>query len=122
MARVLIVDDSPTDKLAIYSMLKKYGHNFLFAEDGLTAIATAKEKQPDIILMDVVMPDVNGYQATRKLAQDKDTAHIPVVMISSKTQESDRYWGMRQGAKAYVCKPAQEAELAAVINQFALTH
>jgi len=87
MARVLIVDDSPTDKLAMYSMLKKYGHNFIFAEDGDSAIAAAKEKQPDIILMDVIMPQVNGFQATRKLAQDKATAHIPVVIVSSKTQE-----------------------------------
>ncbi|HEX6591741.1 MAG TPA: response regulator [Moraxellaceae bacterium] len=119
MARVLIVDDSPTDKLAIYSMLKKYGHNFLFADDGLSGIAAAKEKKPDVILMDVVMPDVNGYQATRRLSQDKETAHIPVVMISSKTQESDRVWGLRQGARAYVCKPADEAELARLIKQLA---
>lgn len=119
MARVLIVDDSPTDKLAIYSMLKKYGHNFLFADDGLSGIAAAKEKKPDVILMDVVMPDVNGYQATRRLSQDKETAHIPVVMISSKTQESDRVWGLRQGARAYVCKPADEAELERLIKQLA---
>ncbi|MFZ5559971.1 MAG: response regulator [Pseudomonadota bacterium] len=117
MARVLIVDDSPTDTLAIYGMLKKYGHNFVFADDGLSGIAAAKAKQPDVILMDVVMPDVNGYQATRRLAQDKDTAHIPVVMISSKTQESDQAWGLRQGARAYVCKPASEAELARLINK-----
>lgn len=117
MARVLIVDDSPTDKLAIYGMLKKYGHNFLFADDGLSGIATAKEKKPDVILMDVVMPDVNGYQATRRLSQDKDTAHIPVVMVSSKTQESDRAWGLRQGARAYVCKPPTEIELARIIKQ-----
>lgn len=122
MARVLIVDDSPTDKLAMYSMLKKYGHNFLFAEDGHTAILTAKEKKPDIILMDVVMPDLNGYQTTRKLMQDKDTAHIPIVMVTSKTQESDRYWGLRQGARAYVCKPAIESELAEIIDMYALTH
>jgi len=119
MARVLIVDDSPTDKMAIYSMLKKYGHNFMFADDGLSGIAAAKEKQPDVILMDVVMPDVNGYQATRRLTQDKETAHIPVVMVSSKTQESDRVWGMRQGARAYVCKPASEEELAKLIRDLA---
>ena len=122
MARVLIVDDSPTDKLAIYSMLKKYGHNFVFAEDGQSAITAAREKQPDIILMDVVMPELNGYQATRKLLNDKETAHIPVIMISSKTQESDRLWGLRQGARAYVCKPAVESELEAIINEFALKH
>lgn len=117
MARVLIVDDSPTDTLAIYGMLKKYGHHFVFADDGLSGIAAAKAKQPDVILMDVVMPEVNGYQATRRLAQDAATAHIPVVMVSSKTQESDRAWGLRQGARAYVCKPATEAELASIISQ-----
>lgn len=117
MARVLIVDDSPTDKLALYSMLKKYGHHFLFADGGLDGIAAAKAKKPDVILMDVVMPDVNGYQATRRLAQDQETAHIPVVMVSSKTQESDRVWGMRQGARAYVCKPAREEELAGLIRK-----
>lgn len=119
MARVLIVDDSPTDKLALYGMLKKYGHNFLFADGGLDGIAAAKEKKPDVILMDVVMPDVNGYQATRRLSQDKETAHIPVVMVSSKTQESDRVWGLRQGARAYVCKPAREEELAGLIDALA---
>lgn len=122
MARVLIVDDSPTEKLAIYSMLKKYGHNFLFADDGESAIATAREKKPDIILMDIIMPELNGYQATRKLMQDKETAHIPVIMVTSKTQESDRFWGLRQGACAYVCKPATEEELAALINEHALKH
>lgn len=117
MARVLIVDDSPTETLAIYGMLKKYGHHFVFAADGLTGIAAAKAKKPDVILMDVVMPDLNGFQATRRLAKDKDTAHIPVVMITSKTQESDKAWGIRQGARAYVCKPACEIELATLINQ-----
>lgn len=121
MACVLIVDDSPTDKVTMYRMLKKYGHNFLFADDGLSGIALAKEKQPDVILMDVVMPDVNGYQATRRLTLDKETAHIPVVLISSKTQESDRIWGLRQGARAYVCKPASEQELAGIIDKV-MTH
>lgn len=117
MARVLIIDDSPTDKQALYGMLKKYGHQFMFADDGLAGIATAKEKRPDVILMDVVMPELNGYQATRRLTQDADTAHIPVIMISSKSQESDRVWGLRQGAKAYVCKPASADELAKLIAE-----
>lgn len=117
MARVLIVDDSPTDTLAIYGMLKKYGHHFVFADDGTSGIAAAKAKQPDVILMDVVMPDLNGFQATRKLARDKDTAHIPVIMVTSKTQESDVAWGLRNGARAYVCKPAAEGELASLISQ-----
>lgn len=117
MARVLIVDDSPTDTLAIYGMLKKYGHHFVFADDGTSGIAAAKTKKPDVILMDVVMPDLNGFQATRKLSRDKDTAHIPVIMVTSKTQESDRAWGLRNGARAYICKPAAEGELASLISQ-----
>lgn len=122
MARVLIVDDSPTDTLALYGMLKKYGHHFVFANGGNSGIEAAKAKQPDVIIMDVVMPDLNGFQATRRLAKDKDTAHIPVIMVTSKTQESDRAWGLRQGARAYVCKPALEGELANLINQFAPQH
>ncbi|HET8731505.1 MAG TPA: response regulator [Moraxellaceae bacterium] len=105
----------------MYGMLKKYGHHFVFADDGTSGIAAAKSKQPDVILMDVVMPDLNGFQATRRLTKDKDTAHIPVVMITSKTQESDRAWGLRQGARAYVCKPASETELATLINQLVPT-
>lgn len=122
MARVLIVDDSPTDTLAIYGMLKKYGHHFVFANGGNSGIEAAKAKQPDVIIMDVVMPDLNGFQATRRLTKDKDTAHIPVIMVTSKTQESDRAWGLRQGARAYVCKPAAERELASLVNQFATAH
>jgi len=122
MARVLIVDDSPTDTVAIYRMLKKYGHNVMFADSGMSGIAMAREQQPDVILMDVVMPEINGYQATRRLSQDKMTAHIPVVMVSSKTQETDRVWGLRQGAKAYVCKPASEEELAGIIDEVVIRH
>lgn len=122
MARVLIVDDSPTDTLALYGMLKKYGHHFVFADNGTSGIAAAKTKQPDVILMDVVMPDLNGFQATRRLSMDKDTAHIPVIMITSKTQASDRAWGLRQGARAYVCKPAAEIELASLINELVTPH
>jgi twitching motility two-component system response regulator PilH len=117
MARVLIVDDSPTDKQAIHDMLKNHGHQFLFAADGISGFDIAKKEKPDIILMDVVMPDANGYQTTRRLAQDATTAHIPVVMISSKNQETDRVWGMRQGASAYICKPTSEEELSSVIKK-----
>jgi len=81
MACVLVVDDSPTDTAAFKEMLTRHGHSVIFATDGNGAIAAAKEQKPDIILMDVVMPSLNGYQATRRLSQDKDTAHIPVVMI-----------------------------------------
>jgi twitching motility two-component system response regulator PilH len=117
MARVLIIDDSPTDKQAIYGMLQKYGHECTFADNGVAGITSAQISQPDIILMDVVMPELNGYQATRRLTQDQATAHIPVIMISSKNQETDRVWGLRQGAKAYLCKPVDAEELAKTIAE-----
>lgn len=122
MACVLIVDDSPTDTAAYNDMLTRNGHTVLHAGDGNSAITIAKEQKPDIILMDVVMPELNGYQATRRLSQDKDTAHIPVVMISSKTGETDKVWGLRQGAKAYICKPTSEAELVGIIDSMAIRH
>lgn len=117
MARILIVDDSPTDTLTLSRMLEKHGHEYFCADDGNSAISIAQSQQPDIILMDVVMPELNGYQATRKLSQHALTAHIPIVLISSKNQESDRVWGLRQGAKAYLNKPAKEAELMQLINE-----
>lgn len=120
MARVLVVDDSSTDSAALNELLKRAGHQVLLAADGNAALAAAKAEQPDIILMDVVMPELNGYQATRRLSQDKDTADIPVVMISSKNQETDRIWGLRQGAKAYMSKPVVEAELLGIIDSMAL--
>ncbi|MDI1302299.1 MAG: response regulator [bacterium] len=122
MARVLIIDDSPTDMQAISGMLKKHGHECTFANDGMKGVASAREAHPDVILMDIVMPELNGYQATRRLTQDKDTAHIPVIIISSKTQETDRVWGMRQGARAYICKPINEEELARTIAELAPPH
>ena len=116
MARILVVDDSPTEKMALLKMLKKHGHQVMLADDGAMGVQTAREQHPDLILMDVVMPVLNGYQATRQLKKAEDTANIPVVMISSKTQESDRYWGMRQGARAYLCKPASEDEIMQVVS------
>lgn len=117
MARILIVDDSPTEKQAMLQLLEQHGHQVFFADDGTTGIAAAKTEHPDLIFMDVVMPGLNGYQATRELKKDSTTCNIPVVMITSKTQESDRYWGMRQGAKAYLCKPATDDEILSVVNK-----
>lgn len=116
MARILVVDDSPTEKMALQQLLRKHGHQVTVADDGAKGVQAAREQHPDLILMDVVMPVLNGYQATRQLSKSADTSHIPVVMISSKTQESDRYWGMRQGAKAYLCKPATEDEIMQVVS------
>ena len=94
------------------------GHQVSSAEDGAAGVQAAKDLLPDLILMDVVMPNLNGFQATRAISREPTTAHIPVILVTTKDQETDRVWGMRQGAKAYVTKPFSETELQASINSF----
>ncbi|HAL21401.1 MAG TPA: two-component system response regulator, partial [Stenotrophomonas sp.] len=98
MARILIVDDSPSQLLGIQRIVEKLGHQILTATDGAAGVETAKAELPDLVLMDVVMPNLNGFQATRTLARDEATRHIPVILVTTKDQDTDRMWGMRQGA------------------------
>ncbi|MEP6898084.1 MAG: response regulator, partial [Rhodanobacter sp.] len=105
MARILIVDDSPSQLLGIKRIVEKLGHEVFSAEDGAAGVEVAKAEKPDLILMDVVMPNLNGFQATRTINKNPDTAHIPIILVTTKDQETDKVWGMRQGAKAYVTKP-----------------
>ena len=116
MARILIVDDSPTQLLGLKRIVEKLGHVATTAEDGAAGVDIAKRDIPDLILMDVVMPNLNGFQATRTLAREPTTSHIPVILVTTKGQETDKVWGMRQGAKAYVTKPIDEKELAQAIK------
>jgi twitching motility two-component system response regulator PilH len=116
MARVLIVDDSPTETYKISSILSKYGYEILTAENGEEGVATAKKELPDVVLMDVVMPGLNGFQATRQLSQDANTSHIPVIIVTTKDQETDRVWGRRQGAKGYLTKPVDDKLLVQTIK------
>ena len=116
MARILIVDDSPTQLLGLKRIVEKLGHLATTAEDGAAGVDTAKREIPDLILMDVVMPNLNGFQATRTLAREPTTKHIPVILVTTKGQETDKVWGMRQGAKAYVTKPIDEKELVQAIK------
>jgi twitching motility two-component system response regulator PilH len=116
MAQVLIVDDSPTEVHILSSMLEKGGHTVITASSGEDGIAQAKAVKPNLILMDVVMPGMNGFQATRQLAKDPQTAEIPIIIVTTKDQETDRVWGLRQGAKDYVTKPIDEAVLLEKIN------
>lgn len=111
MAQVLIVDDSPTEIHILTTILQKLGHNVQTANNGEEGVARAKELKPDVILMDVVMPGMNGFQATRQISKDPETAHIPIIIVTTKDQETDRVWGLRQGARDYVTKPVEEAEL-----------
>ncbi len=111
MAQILIVDDSPTEIHVLSTLLAKMGHSVTTAENGEAGIAKAKAEKPDLILMDVVMPGMNGFQATRQLSKDDDTAGIPIIIVTTKDQETDRVWGLRQGAKDYLTKPVEEAML-----------
>lgn len=117
MARILIVDDSPSQLMGIRRIVEKLGHVALTAEDGQAGVEAARRELPDLILMDVVMPNLNGFQATRSISRDPATRHIPVVLVTTKDQDTDRVWGMRQGAKAYLTKPFSEVELSATIIQ-----
>lgn len=116
MAVVLIIDDSPTELHLFQNMLEKAGFETLVADSGEEGLKAARAARPDCILMDVVMPGMNGFQATRKLTKDPQTAHIPIIIITAKDQETDKIWGMRQGAVEYVVKPVADKELVATIN------
>ena len=117
MPRILIVDDSPTESFKISGVLKRHGHEVLAAESGEQALQVARDLKPDLILMDIVMPGLNGFQATRQLTRDPATSAIPVVMLTAKSQEADRIWGERQGARGYLVKPVDDSVLVATISQ-----
>jgi twitching motility two-component system response regulator PilH len=103
--KILIVDDSPTDRQFLLEKLSKQGYQCVTAESGDEAIAKSKSEQPDLVIMDVVMPGTSGYEATRAIARDDATRHIPVIICTGRKQESDRIWGLRQGAIDYLMKP-----------------
>jgi len=109
--KVLVVDDSATERHVFGELLSKYGYTVSYAESGDDAIAKSKAELPDLILMDVVMPGLNGFQATRQITQEPTTKHIPVIICTTKGQETDKIWGMRQGAKDYITKPIVAEEL-----------
>ncbi len=117
MARILIVDDSPSQLLGIQRIVEKLGHETITATDGAAGVEAAKASLPDLVLMDVVMPNLNGFQATRTLKREPTTQDIPVVLVTTKDQDTDRMWGMRQGARAYITKPFSEDELSEVIER-----
>ncbi|MHB8623295.1 MAG: response regulator [Sulfuricaulis sp.] len=105
---VLIVDDSATDTHLLGEMLKKNGYTVLTAASGEEGITRAKKEKPDLILMDIVMPGMSGFEATRAITKDPQTSTIPVIVCSTKGQETDKAWGLRQGAKDYIVKPVVE--------------
>jgi twitching motility two-component system response regulator PilH len=113
---VLVVDDSPTDRQFLSDILTKNGFQVSTADNAEDAIAKVKQARPDLVLMDVVMPGQNGFQATRTLTRDEATKNIPVIICTSKGQDTDKSWGMKQGARDYIVKPIQAADLLAKIK------
>ena len=109
--KILIVDDSPTERHVLNDMLTKAGFEVFSSDNGEDAIHKSKQLKPDLILMDVVMPGLNGFQATRAITREEKTKHIPVIICTTKDQETDKIWGLRQGAKDYVTKPLNESDL-----------
>ena len=116
MANILIIDDSPTDVRVFTTLLERAGHEVVAVNSAEEGIERARADLPSLVIMDVIMPGMNGFQATRTLSRDPITAGVPIVMITTKSMEPDRVWGLRQGARAFITKPVNEKELLACIN------
>jgi len=117
MSTVLVVEDSMPQREMITELLRGSGLNVTVASDGLEALEQIQSKCPDLVVLDIVMPKMNGYEVCRRLKADPKTQDVPVVMCSSKGEEFDRYWGMKQGADAYIAKPFQPNELVGTVKQ-----
>ena len=115
MSKILIVDDLPTEVQLMQSAIATLGHTTVVATDGEQALDLARRENPDLILLDVVLPKMDGFQVFRKIKKDAQMSRIPVILVSSKTQESDKFWGLKQGASAYICKPFSPQELAETV-------
>lgn len=116
MARILLIEDSPTDTAVLTQLLERNGHKVLASASAEDGIEVCRRELPDLVLMDLVLPGMNGFQATRALSRDEITKAIPVLIVSTKGMETDKAWGMRQGAKDYVVKPPVESDLIGRIN------
>ena len=119
MAKILIVDDVQTDREILGKVVNRMGHSPLYAADGVQAISAAKEAQPALILLDVVMPEMDGFKVCRTLKGEPATSMIPIVLVTSKGGASDRFWGKKQGADDHVAKPYTLEAMEAVIRRYA---
>jgi twitching motility two-component system response regulator PilH len=117
MSKVLVVEDSVTQREMITDLLKGSGLDVTVASDGVEALEQIEDIRPDLVVLDIVMPRMNGYEVCRQIKSNPKTQNIPVVMCSSKGEEFDRYWGMKQGADAYIAKPFQPTELVGTVKQ-----
>ena len=111
MAHIFIIDDSPTDVRVFTTLLEKAGHRVSSAASAEEGIIAVKREIPDLVIMDVIMPGMNGFQATRDLSRDAGTGHIPILIVTTKTMETDRVWGLRQGARDFLTKPVDAKSL-----------
>lgn len=118
MAKVLVVDDSASQLAAHEKVLQDNGYTVITARDGNEGVSLAEQAQPDLVLMDVVMPNVNGFQATRRLTRSEQTKHIPVIIVTTKDQPTDKVWAQRQGAQGYLVKPVDAQALLAEVQRF----
>ncbi len=117
MSNVLVVEDSAPQREMISELLAKSGMSVAVATDGVEALEQVKSLKPDIVILDIVMPRKNGYEVCREIKSDPATQHVPVIICSSKGEDFDKYWGMKQGADAYIVKPFQPKELVGTIKQ-----
>ncbi|MFZ5657689.1 MAG: response regulator [Pseudomonadota bacterium] len=117
MARILLIEDSPTESAVMTQLLERNGHVVMTSRSAEDGIEACRRERPDLVLMDVVLPGMNGFQATRALSRDAETRSIPVLIVSTKGMETDKAWGLRQGAKDYIVKPPREDELISRINE-----
>jgi DNA-binding response OmpR family regulator len=118
MPKILVVDDSPTVLMHITDTLDGKGYDIITASDGEGALNKAVKEQPDLILLDVVLPGKNGFQVCRQLKTDAATKNIKIILVTSKNQKSDRFWGLKQGAEAYITKPFEDTELLDSVARF----
>lgn len=109
--KILICDDSQTDLMNLKNALQSSNYQLIIANNGTEAVAKAKSEKPDVIFLDIVMPDMDGYAACRTLRDDPETKHIPVIFVSSKSQKADRVWAQMQGAKDLIAKPYEAKEI-----------
>jgi twitching motility two-component system response regulator PilH len=116
MSKVLIVDDSPAQLYSLRKIVEQGGHEAVMADCGERALELASNERPEVILMDIVMPGMSGYQATRRLGRNEGTRNIPVIFVSNRANETDRVWGLRQGARDYVTKPVNPQILLSAIS------
>lgn len=118
MSKIMVVDDSPTAMRLVTDILAATGHQVITASDGNEAVQKAVKEHPDLIILDVVMPHKNGYQVCRQLKTDKATKDIKIILLTSKDQQADRFWGMKQGADGYLIKPCNKNELLTAVAQY----